>query len=957
MAQRDKIPAPGARVVIRDAQWLVRKVERTQEGGYLLHCIGLSEIVRDKDGLFLTNTERSIKTMDPEQTRLVPDCSPHFQDSRLYLESLLRKTVPTDGRIYCGHKAAMDSVPYQLDPAALALGQPRQRLLIADAVGLGKTLECGILLSELIRRGRGRRILVVTVKSMMTQFQKELWARFSIPLTRLDSAGLHRVRERIPTNHNPFHYFDKSIISVDTLKQDAEYRSYLSHAFWDIIVIDEAHNVAERGSGGISGRARLARLLAGRSDSLLLLSATPHDGSARSFASLMNMLDPTAIANPDNYGPDDIRGLFIRRFKKDIKAQVRAEFQERDIRTLTACASQHEENAFSALLDTRFPRMDGHKGAGQLFRTVLEKALFSSPAAALETLDHRLKKLCATPESSADAAVDIASLTAFRKALSAVDLASFSKFTALVDELHNPHSPFHFTGKAADDRLIIFTERIATLEFLREHLPCALNLKDAQVITLRGTDSDMDQQAAVEAFGKEDAPVRLLIATDVASEGINLHYLCHKMIHFDVPWSLMVFQQRNGRIDRYGQTRIPHIGYMMTESVNPDIKGDTRILELLIRKDNAAEQNIGDPSAFLGLYDAHEEENKIAAAIESGSAEQLEAEMDANVADGGEDMLSFLENLLQQQENGTASAPETAALPSLFSDDFSYARTAAGKLDLAGVYVREEDRVMEFPMDCGAPWCDEMKFRFRQFPPELRREERIILSANKTAVQREMAACRKEECAWPRVQYLWEQHPVLGWLSDKVTASFRRQEAPVLTVPGLASGERLFVISGTIPNLKGQPVVDSWFVCRFIGSTPQEDIPLEEALTRTGLNAARPPANTGVPVDTAALQALLPDVVVRARQHMSRERDAAQAALRPKLEEQLTRLKQLQQARIEQYRLDFSPENPLTEYYLHERERTTNNLFDEYTQWIRETLKTEDSPYIRIAAVFVAGQE
>ena len=234
---------------------------------------------------FLTSLEDKIEVVDPCNTVFVHDDSPNYRQSRLFLECLLRHTPPTDGELYIGHKAAIDLVPYQLDPAFLALRELRQRILMADAVGLGKTIECGILLSELIRRGRGKRIMVLTMKSMLTQFQKELWARFSIPLVRLDSVGIQKVRNRIPANENPFYYYDKIIISIDTLKQESEYRVFLEdkEVHWDVIVIDEAHNVAVRSNQSM--RAKLAKLLADKSDSLIMLSATPHDGKRQSFAS------------------------------------------------------------------------------------------------------------------------------------------------------------------------------------------------------------------------------------------------------------------------------------------------------------------------------------------------------------------------------------------------------------------------------------------------------------------------------------------------------------------------------------------------------------------------------------------------------------------------------------------------------------------------------------------------
>ena len=120
--------------------------------------------------------------------------------------------------------------------------------------------------------------------------------------------------------------------------------------------------------------------------------------------------------------------------------------------------------------------------------------------------------------------------------------------------------------------------------------------------------SDAEQQRIVEDFGRTESPVRVLVASDVASEGLNLHYLSHRLIHFDIPWSLMVFQQRNGRIDRYGQQKRPDIRYMLIESDNKRIKGDMRIIEILITKEEQALKNIGDPSLLLGKFTIEDEE-------------------------------------------------------------------------------------------------------------------------------------------------------------------------------------------------------------------------------------------------------------------------------------------------------------------------------------------------------------
>ena len=367
MAELDtnKVYPVGAKVEIRDAVWRILSVDAVREGGQLLKCEGLSNIVLGRVVYFFTLYEDAVKLLTPEETVLAKDTSSRFIQTRLYIESILRTSPKTENdKLYVSYKAAMDPMPYQFDPALQALKQPRPRILIAEAVGIGKTLEAGILTSELIARGRAKRILVLATKAVLPQFQQEFWNRFSIPLTALDSNGIQRVRERIPSNQNPFFYFDKAIISIDTLKKDELYREMISQCHWDLIIIDEAHNVAQRSNR--SQRAKLAQLLSGKSDAMIMLSATPHDGRAESFASLLNVLDPTAIANPSDYTVDDYadKGLVIRRFKQDVASQVSSEFPERKISKIVVTASPAEEKFFDFLSDLRFGTLDVG-GAGE----------------------------------------------------------------------------------------------------------------------------------------------------------------------------------------------------------------------------------------------------------------------------------------------------------------------------------------------------------------------------------------------------------------------------------------------------------------------------------------------------------------------------------------------------------------------------------------------------------------
>jgi SNF2 family DNA or RNA helicase len=626
-----------ARVRARDAEWLVRRVEPNHPGN-ILEVRGISGIVKGKEAYFIDLLEPTLEVVDPAAVNLVVDHSPGFYHTKLHLESAFRISAPTGRTPTVVGKAAIDDLIFQHEPVKRALAQPRVRLLIADDVGLGKTLEAGLVTAELLVRRKADRILVVTTKTMLAQFQREFWSRFSIPLVRLDSAAIRRARNAIPTNHNPFNQFDKAIISVDTLKNDGQYRTALENAYWDLIIIDEAHNVAARRatSGSRSLRATVARLLADRADSLLLLTATPHDGSARSFNSLIQMLDPTAVADPDEVSRGEVSQFLVRRFRTtpDVQAELKSKIPPREVRRIEFDLTPAEDKAYQSVAELELDadveaRAQGRRSGNELFRTTIAKALFSSPAACIETIDNRLRRI--KQGEVAGTARDAERLRSLRDDIVAVGNDDFTKYQNLRAHLNN----LKWTGKDKRDRLLIFSERIASLRWLEKRLQSDYpKLADKGIVVLDGSGvgSDVRAQEIVEEFENENSPIRILLASDMASEGLNLHFQCHRLFHFDLPWALLTFQQRNGRIDRYGQDRQPIISYFVGCSTHPKVN-DMWVLDVLVEKDEAAQHGIGDPSVFFGTNDAVEQEAILTDGLQRGiGSKVLSKELDVRAA-------------------------------------------------------------------------------------------------------------------------------------------------------------------------------------------------------------------------------------------------------------------------------------------------------------------------------------
>ena len=971
--------APGSRVHVRGEEWVVDRCLPVPTGGWSVYVTGLSELVRHHKAIFLTAID-GVSPLRPEDTDLVEDDSPAYRQTRLFLETLLRRTPPTDAHLYLGHHAAIDVMPFQLTPARKALQNLRQRILVADGVGLGKTIEVGILLSELIKRGRGRRILVVAIKSMLAQFQQELWARFTIPLVRLDSEGIQRVQSKIPSNKNPFSHYDRAIVSVDTLKNNARYRAWLEQTRWDAIVVDECHNVANRGSQ----REALARLLAATCDTLVLTSATPHNGRPESFANLMNMLDPSAVADPHEFDHEDVAHLFVRRFKKDIEAEAGRSFSERALHRHEIRASADEDRALEALRDFTTNNL-GRKqhGPDRLFRWVLIKAFLSSPHACLESIDARTKRIdqALEPEDgrshphAAALLEDRARLEELRPLVArCAEPRAFGKLERLVEELR----AIGFDGTAASPRVIVFSERLETLRTLRAELGERFDLEDARVAVFEASLEDVKQKELVDSFGKRDSRLRLLLASDVASEGVNLHYFCHELFHFDVPWSLIRLEQRMGRIDRFGQHETPHLHYLLLRSTAHARAADEQIVDRLIDKEEQVHRQLGEAGVVLGLYDAQAEDDYLTKKLAEGAtAEEAipdrplghnpEAATDEGEPAPGMDLYALFDEVPPPASEPVAEA--TRASVTLFASDYDFAKQ--GLVAVQDHPVTGEERLT---------WdSDDAHRLLRMWPPEgfvywrqpfLPAEalpapnDPWRLTADRALVQKHIEQAREREGEWPSWHLLWEQNPVVEWLLDALGAVYARNAAPVVRAPRLGARRAVFLFQALLYNERSQPVLAEWLgiPLRWTESETkhwESPMQLPELLELTGFDAGL--VNAGDPIpERPLLQAAVPDAVAHARAHALALYNERLNPLRQRVREAQRRLEKWKTKRLALLDARASHLARTAATSLHERrladERATIARFAADHEAFIQGLTKRGDPYIRLAAVFTGGE-
>jgi superfamily II DNA or RNA helicase len=567
-------------------------------------------------------------------------------------------------------RSGIDIEEYQLDPVVRAIQMSRVNLLIADDVGLGKTIEAGLVTQELLIRHRARRILIVCPAALQIHWRDQMRDKFGLEFRIVDSDVMKQLRRERGIHVNPWAHFPRLITSIDFLKRDRPMRLFREELpaegeldyprRFDLLIVDEAHNVAPSGGGRYaidSQRTQAIRTLSPHFEHKLFLTATPHNGYAESFSALLELLDNQRFARGVPPDRDLQAAVMVRRMKTELlRWDGSSRFHRRQLQAIEVAYTDEERQAHRWLrnythLRQRAVSQDdaAERTATEFVLKLLKKRLLSSPAAFASTLAQHEQTLRQVPgieaekrpsrkpsagvlramvegieeeyaddeayEEAMDAALRTTTKmlyplspeeqTLLKQMRSWGERASVcpdSKAEELIAWLKKHIKP---DGQWSDERVIIFTEYRTTQKWLQTLLAAQGLTQDSRLMTLyggMGTDERERIKAAFQA-SPDVSDVRILLATDAASEGIDLQLHCHRVIHYEIPWNPNRMEQRNGRIDRHGQKKVPLVYHFVPQGYQEqvadrdvpvgELEGDLEFLMRAVQKVEQIREDLG----------------------------------------------------------------------------------------------------------------------------------------------------------------------------------------------------------------------------------------------------------------------------------------------------------------------------------------------------------------------------
>ncbi|HRH96989.1 MAG TPA: helicase-related protein [Prosthecobacter sp.] len=604
--------SPGALVRARGREWVVQP-------GSSPEALSLRPLGGSEDDIALILPDLELTPPEPA-TFPLPNPSRHgsHQAATLLRDAIHLKLRNGAGPFRSFGNIAVEPRAYQLVPLLMALRLPVVRLLIADDVGIGKTIEAGLIVRELLDRGEITRCAILCPPHLVDQWQGELENRFHIRAVALTSASANRVERSLPPGVSLFDQHPFVVVSLDYIKSERHREHFLSIAP-ECIIVDEAHTCAAVGQGKQLRFELLQKLAANEDRHLILLTATPHSGDNDAFYNLLSLLRTEFTALRDDKDQrgnlrDELARHFVQRRRKDIE-----EWQDTSVfpRRFTTEITYALTGAWGAFFDdvrdycvslaTRAEQTQGQHAQMIWYATLaLLRCISSSPAAAAKALETRLSGTAAS-EAAADSESSDDDERLYDGAGAELTQSDIEPAAAMDDEagkLKTLIATAHLLAGAKGDpklaalithlrsllkdgfRPVVFCRYIATARYVAHHL--AAEFKDATVEAVTGEYPSEEREERVNLLGEAEQPI--LVATDCLSEGVNLQHLFTAVVHYDLAWNPSRHEQREGRVDRFGQQAREVRATMLYGQDNPV---DGFILNVILRKAEAIRKELG----------------------------------------------------------------------------------------------------------------------------------------------------------------------------------------------------------------------------------------------------------------------------------------------------------------------------------------------------------------------------